>query len=89
MECKITFRNLDHTEALDSTIKEKSKKISKLLGEDSVVHWVCWTEKDGHHAEIKVSQKQNHLIAKACSESLYKTIDMTIEKLINQIKHIH
>ncbi len=89
MRCEITFRNLEHTEALDQKIQSKSQKLEKYLGPETTIKWVCWIEKNSQIAEVKVNHKQDHYIAKAESEDLYKTMDLVIDKLANQITHKH
>lgn len=89
MHCSITFRNLDHTAALDERIQTKSQKLEKYLGPEAKIDWVCWIEKNAQIAELKVSHKDDHYIAKAQSEDLYKTMDMVINKITNQISHKH
>ncbi|MCO4793721.1 MAG: ribosome-associated translation inhibitor RaiA [Bacteriovoracaceae bacterium] len=89
MKTNITFRNLEHTPSLDDKIKEKSQKLQKHLREDAEVSWTCWTEKEHQIAEIKVKSGKDNFIAKAESESLYKTMDMVISKIENQISHKH
>ena len=86
MKCDITFRNLEHTEALDDKIRQKSEKLSKFFGGNPEVNWVCWVQKDEQFAEVKLHDGKNHFQALASSDNLYKTIDLAIEKLQNQQK---
>ena len=81
MKCEITFRNMEHTDALDEKIKTKSQKIAKYLGPEATAEWVCWTQKNDQIAELKVNYKKEHYIAKATSEDLYKKMDMVIYKV--------
>ncbi|OIQ20528.1 MAG: hypothetical protein BM556_00880 [Bacteriovorax sp. MedPE-SWde] len=87
MKCTITFRNLDHTEALDNKIKTKSEKLTKFLGPEATIKWVCWVEKKKQYAEAIVAHKSNSFIAKAESEDLYKTMDIVLDKISGQIEH--
>ncbi|MAE59568.1 MAG: ribosomal subunit interface protein [Halobacteriovorax sp.] len=89
MKCEITFRNMEHTDALDEKIKTKSQKIAKYLGPEATAEWVCWTQKNDQIAELKVNYKKEHYIAKATSEDLYKTMDMVIDKVSSQISKKH
>lgn len=89
MKTNITFRNLEHTPSLDEKIKEKSQKLQKFLKEDCEVSWTCWTEKDNQFAEVKIKSGKDNFIAKADSDNLYKTLDIVISKLENQISHKH
>ena len=86
MKCNITFRNLDHTPALDEKIKQKSEKLNKFFGEDAHIDWICWVQREDQFAEVKVQDGKKHYNALANSDNLYKTIDMAIDKIQNQIK---
>lgn len=89
MKTTITFRNMDHTEALDGKIRSKSEKLTKFLGPEATINWVCWVEKDAQIAEVKVQHKKENFMAKAQSADLYKTMDMVLDKIHNQISHRH
>ena len=89
MKCTITFRNLEHTNSLDQKIKEKSKKVNMHLGNNAEIEWVCWVEDKSQIAEVKVHDGRRNFLAKAESNSLYKTMDQVINKLTNQIAHQH
>ncbi len=87
MKCIISFRNLEHTEALDEKIKEKSKRLKKHLDSNAEVTWVCWTEHNSQYAEVKIHDGKKNYLAKADSPSLYKTLDLVLSKIENQIQH--
>ncbi|WP_127715847.1 HPF/RaiA family ribosome-associated protein [Halobacteriovorax sp. HLS] len=89
MKCTISFRNLEHTDALDQKINEKSKKLEKFLGPDAKVEWVCWVENSDQFAEVKVNDGKNKFIAKANSNSLYSSLDLVLGKITSQIGHKH
>lgn len=85
MKCQITFRNMEHTSALDELIRQKSEKLSRFLGPEASIDWVCWVQKNDQYAEVKVNDGRNHYNALADSDNLYKTIDLAIDKLQSQI----
>jgi len=89
MKCTISFRNLDHTEALDAKINEKSLKLKKYLGPSAELNWICWVENTHQFAELKIQDGKNHYLAKADSESLYSSLDLVLGKITNQISHQH
>lgn len=89
MKCTITFKNFDHTEALDEKIREKSEKLKKYFDGETSINWTCWVEKNNQVAEAQIKNKTANFVAKAESDSLYKTMDMVIDKLSNQISHRH
>ena len=81
MKISISFQNFDHTETLDTKIKEKSEKLNKYVGPSGHIHWHCYVKENKHYAEIKFGNTH----AKANSESLYKTIDMVLKKAEKQL----
>lgn len=89
MKYTITFRNIEHTEALDENIRRKGKKLEKFFSEPAEMQWTCWVENHDQFAEIKLVHKGKNLVAKAHSLDLYKSMDMAVEKLTNQIAHQH
>ncbi len=86
MNLNITFRHMEHTPALDQMIREKSEKFSKWFGPGSNVHWTCWTEGINHCSEVSIHNGQQEYFAKAQADDLYKTFDLVIQKIQNQMK---
>ncbi len=87
MSLQVTFKNFDHTEALDENIQERTDKIRRLFHHDVNVHWVCWVEHDQHYAEVSVTGLRGPKIqAKADSDNLYKTFDQVVKKIEVQVK---
>lgn len=85
MNLNITFRHMDHTPALDQLIREKSEKFARWLGPQASVKWTCWAEGVQHFAEVSIHFGDRDFFAKAQSEDMYKSIDMTINKIQNQL----
>lgn len=86
MNVNITFRHMEHTPALDEMIREKSEKFNKWLGPQSNVHWTCWTEGINHCSEVSIHSGQQEFFAKAQADDLYKTFDLVVHKIQNQLK---
>jgi len=85
MNIDITFRHMEHTVALDQMIREKSEKFSKWFGPEAEVHWTCWMEGIHHCSEVSISHRTQKYFAKAHSDALYKTFDLIVHKIQNQI----
>ena len=86
MNLNITFRHMDHTPALDQVIREKSEKFSKWFGAQTNIHWICWTEGVDHCSEVSINAGSEKYFAKAHADDLYKTFDLIIHKIQNQLK---
>jgi len=93
-----TFKQLEHTEALDKKIESKSQKLKKFFDGNFDVHWTCYVRDDGAHcAEIKLLGPSFEYHASANSDQLYKTLDLAVNKIEKQIhkkkdkwkNHIH
>ena len=89
MKITISFQHLDHTESLDSRIKEKSKKIEKYMEGKTHAKWSCYVEDNEHYAEIDLIGPGCQFHAKAHSDSLYKSIDLVVSKLEKQVQKKH
>lgn len=87
MNIHITFRHMEHTPALDQMIREKSEKFIKWFGNQATVRWTCWIEGVDHCAEAEVHAGHQEYFAKAHADDLYKTFDLVIHKIQNQIKN--
>lgn len=86
MNINITFRKMEHTPALDELIRSKSEKFTKWFGSDAEVKWTCWAEGPGFCSEVRIVAGPQELFAKAESDDLYKTFDLILSKVQNQIK---
>lgn len=86
MNVNITFRHMEHTPALDKIIREKSEKFQKWFGPKTDVRWTCWIEGDSHFAEAEIHSGQQEYFAKAESDDLYKSFDLVLHKIQNQMK---
>ena len=81
-----TFKQLEHTQALDEKIESKSQKLKKFFDGNFDVHWTCSVRDDGAHcAEIKLLGPSFEYHASAHSDQLYKTLDLAINKIEKQV----
>jgi putative sigma-54 modulation protein len=86
MNITISFKHLEHTEALDEKIQLKTQKLNKFFEGNFDVVWTCWVdEKQSHWAEIKVIGHSFEFHAKASAEIMYKTLDVVIDKVQAQM----
>ncbi len=86
MKIVSSFKQLEHTEALDEKIKSKSQKLKKFFDGNFEVHWTCHVRDDGAHcAEIKLLGPSFEYHAAAHSDKLYKSLDLAINKIEKQV----
>lgn len=86
MNLNITFRKMEHTQALDDLIRSKSEKFEKWFGPDAEIKWTCWADGPGFCSEVSIMAGTQEHFAKAESDDLYKTFDLILSKIQNQIK---
>lgn len=86
MDIQITFRHMEHTPALDEQIREKSQKLQKWFGENVKVNWTCWVEGTNQWSELKVHAGHKEYFAKASADVLYKSFDLVVQKIHNQME---
>ena len=86
MNVNITFRHMEHTPALDQVIRDKSEKFTKWFGPQADIRWTCWKDGVDHCSEVSVSAGQEEYFAKAHADDLYKTFDLIVQKIQNQLK---
>ncbi len=88
MNLEITFRHMDHTESIDSKIRQKVEKFSQRhLSGNATVKWTGWVEHQEHMASLHVNDKGQEYFVKAGSDNMYKTIDQVLAKLESQLGH--
>lgn len=85
MKIVITFKNIDHTPALDEKIRQKSEKLEKYLEGNTELHWTCSAHDECHTVELNLNGPSFHYHATAESDNLYKTFDFAIEKMEKQL----
>ncbi len=97
MKMIISFKNIEHTDALDETIRKKTKKLEKYFDGLTEVYWTCCVEDSQQCADVKFIGSQFEYLASAKSDTLYKAFDIAITKIEKQVKkkkekwkdHIH
>lgn len=86
MKITITFKHLEHTEALDDKIRKKSQKFKKFFSNDEVhIKWTCFLKDKQQFSEVELIGPRDRYHAIAHSDNLYKTFDMVINKVLRQV----
>lgn len=86
MKVTISFQHLEHTPSLDTRIKEKTTKLKKYMEGKTHAKWNCYVEDHVHYAEVDLVGPKCEFHATAHSDSLYKSIDLVLQKLEKQIQ---
>ena len=82
MRLKITGKNITLTEGIKSAVKDKIKKIKKLVGDDAVVDVMLSAKHGrakGQRAEITVKTKNSVVRAEVTDEDLYRAINSAVD----------
>ncbi len=87
MQCSVTFRKMDTTEALKSYAEEKVRKIKKFFPEPINAQVVLSKEKFRQRADINITLHNGLLLkGKDSSEDVYSSIDRAVDKIERQVK---
>ena len=86
MKIVSSFKHLEHTPSLDQKIEQKSQKLKKFFEGNFEVHWTCSIKEDGKQvAEVKILGPSFEYHAAADSDTLYKSLDLVIQKVQRQV----
>lgn len=91
MRLKITGKNITLTEGIKSAVKDKIKKIKKLVGDDAVVDVMLSAKHGrakGQRAEITVKTKNSVVRAEVTDEDLYRAINSAVDVVTGRLKKI-
>ena len=87
MQLKMTFKNLEHSPALDEKIREKTAKFENYVHGRSAFHWMCWKDSlEKYHVEIKAVGPHLEFFAKCEHDNFYKCIDLVVDKMERQFE---
>lgn len=91
MRLKITGKNITLTEGIKEAVKEKVKKIEKLVGEDTAVD-VMLSSKVGkvksQRAEITVKTRKSVVRSEVTGEDMYDAIADAVDVVAGRLKKI-
>jgi len=91
MQTKITFRGMDHSEAIERYARTKMEKLHKFFKKENPGSVFITMTLDSHRtkhyfmAEIKVKTAQYDLLAKKEGADLYPMIDQTVHTMEKEI----
>ena len=85
MKLTISFQNMEHTEALDERIKEKTSKLDRFCEGSWHAKWTCHVKDSHHYAEVELVGPRENYHASGKADNMYKTFDLVINKLEKQI----
>ncbi|THB77986.1 MAG: ribosome-associated translation inhibitor RaiA [Desulfobacteraceae bacterium] len=86
MQISITFKNMDPSDALKSTVQDKFDKLDKMLDRPADAHIVLSKEKIRYIADINFYCDKLKIHAKEESENMYSAIDILSDKVKSQIR---
>ena len=89
MRLKITGKNITLTEGIKSAVKDKIKKIEKLVGDDAAVDVMLSAKHGkakGQRAEITIKTKSS--VVRAEVTDLYRAINSAVDVVTGRLKKI-
>lgn len=87
MNIEITGINVTISDPLKELIEKKLNKLKTFDPNIQRIHIVLKLDNNEHHASARVHTKGKNLIANATSKDMYATIDLILDKLVNQMKN--
>ena len=85
MKLKISYKHMKHSSAIDERITEKSARFERYYDGEISMQWVCWVHENEHWSMVKVHGPKFDFSAKACADNMYKSLDLTMEKMERQL----
>lgn len=85
MEIKITFRQMDSSEALKKYVTTKVSRLQKLAQQPITANVILSVQKQLHVAEVQITGGRKHSEAKEAGEQMYASIDKVVDKLERQL----
>ena len=86
MQCNITFRQLEATDALKEYATEKVERVNKYLDRAGEAHVVLSLERHLQHADITIHSGAFVLRGREKSEDMYASIDLAMDKIERQLR---
>ena len=86
MQVKVTFKNIDSSDALREHAVDKSQCFSKYVSGSTEVHWFLSVEKIRHQADATIVADGIKIQAHEVSDDMYSAIDMASDKLEKQLR---
>jgi ribosomal subunit interface protein len=91
MKVQITFRAMEHSQAVEHYVQEGLQKLYKFLQKEPDpinIEVILEAHRQHHHhkVEIRIHSKHNHAIVEHEGPDLYQAIDYVIKHLIAEVK---
>ncbi|MBV8661108.1 MAG: ribosome-associated translation inhibitor RaiA [Candidatus Dependentiae bacterium] len=87
---KITFRSMDHSDAIEKHVLDKAEKLDKFFKREPApvdIEIILEAHREKHYfkAEVIVTSKNYHLVAHSEGSDMYAMIDDAMHKMIREI----
>lgn len=86
MDITVTFRHMEHSDALESYAKDKVGRLSKYLDSILDAHVILSVEKNRHTAEVTMNVSGVAINGQETREDMYSAVDLLVEKVERQLK---
>lgn len=85
MKISMSFKNVKHSTNVDNRLEQKTYRLEKYLEGNFSVKWHCSFKEGIHFSEVYVSGSKFSFHASCKHENLYKSFDMTLDKIEKQV----
>lgn len=86
MQVNVTFRQMEHSDALKQYAEEKIEKLKKLLKPPVDARVTFSVEKYSHIADVAINAGGISINASEKSEDMYSSFDLAYSKIERQIR---
>lgn len=90
MQKNITFRSMDHSDAIEKHAQDKLAKLDKFFKREPspiIIDLVLEAHRESHYfiAELRVKSTHYDLIARTEGNDMYSMIDEAVHKMVKEI----
>ena len=86
MNIKVSYRNLEPTEAIRAVTQKKSEKLKKYFDGNFNLSWSFTIEKQSHIAHCHITGKNIDYFAEAQTSLMYESIENVVNALGRQLQ---
>ena len=86
MEITVSFKNIKSSDKLRDYVEKKLNKVDRLFDKPTEARVVFSKEKDTRIVEINLISSKLNIHVKETGRDMRPTIDLTVDKLKNQLK---
>jgi ribosomal subunit interface protein len=89
MNVKVSFHHVDHSDALEHFVREKSSKLAKFLGDSERLEWVVEFKDRVFNPHLKMSLKGRLISVNSKAENAFVAVNEVLAKAFHLLSKRH